>query len=76
MRNLLMFIIHIPFIAFVYICTIYFLLKNLTYLKSIDTITAMEKINDFAQRSFPFFQKVKPHVIGLFWFLMLIIILK
>lgn len=76
MRNILRIIIDTPFIVFIYLCTTYFLLKNLSYLKSVDTITAMQKINEFAEKSFPTFQKIKPHIIGLFWLIILLIILR
>jgi hypothetical protein len=76
MKNTIKTIIDIPFIIFIYICTTYFLLKNLTYLKSIDTISAMQKINEFAEKSFPFFLKVKPHIIGAFWVTILLIIVS
>lgn len=76
MRNTFRIIIDIPFIIFIYLCTTYFLLKNLTYLKSVDTITAMQKINEFAEKSFPTFKKIKPHIVGIFWLIILVIILR
>lgn len=76
MRNIIRVIIDIPFIVLVYFCTTYFLIKNLTYLKSVDTLTAMQKINEFAEKSFPTFQKIKPHIVSIFWLLILLIILR
>lgn len=75
MRNLRI-IIDTPFILFMYLCTMYFLVRNLKYFKSVDTLTAMEKIKDYTESSYPFFEKIRPHVVGIFWISILLIILN
>jgi len=72
MKTYLFLVLNIPFILFIWLCTAYFILSNLSSFKKLNTQEAIHKIDIFCDQNFPIFVKLQPHIVGVFWVLLLL----
>ena len=72
MKRILFTLFDTPFYIFLFFCYLYFIIKNINYLKNVDGVQFMNAIDEFCSKFIKKYSHLSAHISGITWILILL----